>query len=80
MVFRKKGMQGLAEDECDLLLRANLSGGEWKKKGSQQWESADGSIKARRVGASILTITTKDFEQHLDQRAKQRASERLQGF
>lgn len=80
LVFRKSGMQSFSEDERDLLLRANLSGGEFKIKGAHRWESADGAVKARTAGSAVLTITTKEFEQHLERKAKQRASEQLQGF
>lgn len=80
LVFRKSGMSNFSEDERDLLLSANLLGEEFKIKGANRWESADGAINARIAGSSVLTITTQEFEHHLETQAKQRASEQLQGF
>lgn len=80
VVFYKKGLRNFSEDERDRLLVANFPEGEFKKKGANQWESADGAINARMSGSSVLTIICKAFEQHLEAQAKERVSEQLEEF
>jgi hypothetical protein len=80
ITFTKRTLAGFSEDETNLLLQANSAGVKWKTKDSQRWESEDGALKARGAGSNILTFFTKEFEHVLEETAKERARERLEGF